>query len=97
MTLPKVSFRPLWRSFLFLFEHEDGSGESFNLFPSPMRIFFISIKKKVYTYEKNHNSRVSVPYGVLFYFYLFGTDAFEPTDPAAFPSPLGIFFISIIC
>ena len=65
-------------------------------FPSPMGSFFISIKKKVYTYEKNHNSRVSVPYGDLFYFYLFGTDAFEPTDPAAFPSPTGSFFISIM-
>ena len=64
-----------------------------NTFPSPVGVFFISMKGKKVSVKCNV-CFVSVPFGDLFCFYRVGETPAEYI-PTPFPSPLGIFFISI--
>ena len=88
-----VRFRPLWGSFLFLYNDFNISDFVGIMFPSPMGIFFISIYMRISCV--NYNLTVSVPYGDLFYFYHMYDDTVQLRSKIKFPSPMGIFFISI--
>ena len=88
-------FRPLWGSFLFLCYETSNYEKLIRTVSVPYGDLFYFYLHSTSRTKKETMQAVSVPYGDLFYFYAVDDVTVVPVA-TTFPSPMGIFFISIL-